>query len=550
MRFRSSIPRTRSIFARSPGRVKRYYECFRESPDMKRGAERLTDNSSFVEFLREVPLNEDGSVDFPGSPEVWMVAKGQKNTAGAVAKLTRKMKKKAAPDDEDEILLRLARTGYKSASREHSELSNFVAVCRLDAERSEPMTPESALLLAQNFAAYGHLYPYFAALGDLDAADYQSVLDLAAKLAALDPVTANTRLGEFHGALALLAIAGRTRRDADAEKLALLRKTLSRYAAAASSAQWTAASLDLLDELTLATPNRPPSHDEAMRDLLVGRDRPENVLLSTGEVSINPNGRRRKAFAQVLRLQKAPPLDALFAIREGVAKPSLDGIRTAISQLPVIAVPKDWHLANDERKSIERFQTASLQASFHRLEAISAKRKHKEKDLERETEQTLGELEPWTELAISSLVYAWYLDPSDLVVSEDPLLLRKHQFVELDATSGKRAYFDASNFFASSRSEGSYFVGGFSSFGSAAGQARAAGNHLGGGAGDAFAAALFASLRGTDWQLLTDPVLQAFAARIRIAREWIVQSAKSERCLDELRKNRAACCHSPAARCC
>ncbi len=57
-----------------------------------------------------------------------------------------------------------------------------------------------------------------------------------------------------------------------------------------------------------------------------------------------------------------------------------------------------------------------------------------------------------------------------------------------------------------------------------------------GSGGDAFAAALLGSIRGTDWQLFSDPVLQAFAARIRIAKEWMVQSAVSAPMLAELRE--------------
>ena len=161
------------FFTRSVERTKRFYELFRTSAEMKRAGERKMSTSSFVEFLREVPLNADLSVDFPGAPEVWMVAKGKNISGSSVAKLTKHMKRKAAPNDEDEILIRLADTGYKSENRQQTELANFIAVTRIDAERDEPLTPESALLLAQGFATYGGLFPYFAELGNLDATDYK-----------------------------------------------------------------------------------------------------------------------------------------------------------------------------------------------------------------------------------------------------------------------------------------------------------------------------------------------------------------------------------------
>jgi hypothetical protein len=142
--------------------------------------------------------------------------------------------------------------------------------------------------------------------------------------------------------------------------------------------------------------------------------------------------------------------------------------------------------------------------------------------------ELMNELEPWTELALVGRIYARYLDPSDLLVSEDPLLLRKHEFINLAPRSGKVDFFTPSNLIISSDDEGSYFVGGLAEFSLSAGHARAAGNHLGGPSSEAFAGALFGSVRGTDWRQLTAAGMQSYGATIRLAREWIVESAQSE----------------------
>jgi hypothetical protein len=137
-----------------------------------------------------------------------------------------------------------------------------------------------------------------------------------------------------------------------------------------------------------------------------------------------------------------------------------------------------------------------------------------------------ADLEPWIALAMAGQIYAWYLDPTDLIVSEDPALLRKHRFVELSPV-GKRKRLVESGFVPQSDGEGSYFVGGFARFSLFAGQVRASGNHLSGPASGAFGAAIVASVRGTDWRPFTESALQSFGARVRIAREWIVQSTVS-----------------------
>ncbi|MGH9695685.1 MAG: hypothetical protein ACRD5Z_16150, partial [Bryobacteraceae bacterium] len=223
-------PAHQLFFTRSPARARHFYDLFRESAEMRRGGEHRLSSSSFIEFLRDVPLNDDGSVDFPGAPEVWMVAKGHNAAGGSVAKLTRKLKRAAAPEDEDEILIRLANTEYKAQHREQSELANFIAVSRIDAERTEPMGTDSALLLAQGYASFGGLYPYFAELGDLEAADYQKAFSIATKIAAVDVVTANTWLGEWHSFLAMLAVLHESGLQQPKEVAALYRKAAERFA--------------------------------------------------------------------------------------------------------------------------------------------------------------------------------------------------------------------------------------------------------------------------------------------------------------------------------
>ena len=78
------------FFTHSTERTKRFYEYFRESREMRRGVDHPLGTDTFSEFLREVPLNEDGTVNFPGGPELWMIAKGQKHSTASVAKLNKK----------------------------------------------------------------------------------------------------------------------------------------------------------------------------------------------------------------------------------------------------------------------------------------------------------------------------------------------------------------------------------------------------------------------------------------------------------------------------
>lgn len=99
---------------------------------------------------------------------------------------------------------------------------------------------------------------------------------------------------------------------------------------------------------------------------------------------------------------------------------------------------------------------------------------------------------------------ALYLSPDDLVVSEDPLLLRKHQFLVLRGGVVKPRLHEPADVNASSERAGSYFTGGFASFGNAAGRAAAQSAKLGGEHGEAIVSKQMAALRATDWSKLRE----------------------------------------------
>jgi Flp pilus assembly protein TadD len=503
------------FFTRSAERAKRFYSLFRDTPEMRRGVDTKLMNSSFTDFLRNIPLNDDGSVDFPGSPEVWMVAKGHSASTSSVGKMTRKLKKSAAPDDEDEILIRLANTAYKAESHQFSELANFIAVTQIDEQRDEPLSVDSALLLAQGYAEFRGLFPYFAALGDLETADYQSAFSFKSKLTGIDQALANVRAGEFHSVLAMLGLLHESGLVAPQKVTAAYRACITRYLAAADGAAFTQASLSAVDDLTKLMAPGKASPDNALRLLLT-----------------NASAARQKRFNQVLALQKTPSLDGLLSIRAAAAKVNddpgaVDEIQRQLAALTVIPFPKSWKLSGDRRKYMNFFDNAPSLAVVAKMRERLAKKKRNPADVDKLSAQLLTELEPWVQLALTGRIYARFLDPSDMLVSEDAMLLRKHEFISLDAGRTTHEYFPSSALLVSSESSGSRFEGGLAEFSLTAGEARAAGNHMGGPAGAPFAKALLGSVREADWRGITPAGLASFSASVRLAREWIVASATS-----------------------
>ncbi len=161
---------------------------------MKQSGGRRLYGDTLGSFFRQIPLADDGSVEFPGSPEVWMVAKGQSTSESHTAHLLKKAHKKAAPDVEDEILIRLARTRY---GHQRSELDNFLAVVRIDVHRSDSLDETSALALAQNYPRYSAIYPYFHVLTGLTAREFTQFFRFGEKIQGTSPQDLNGILGPF-----------------------------------------------------------------------------------------------------------------------------------------------------------------------------------------------------------------------------------------------------------------------------------------------------------------------------------------------------------------
>jgi hypothetical protein len=520
------------FFTRSAERTKRFYDLFRESADARRNDAHLR-NGEFIELLGEVPLDKDNRVVFPGGAEVWSVANGQSHSAGATTRLGKRMNSRTTPEGEDEILVRLAKTKYSEAGAGHSEAANFIAIVRLDSDRKEPLDPDSALLLAQNFARYGAAYPYFATLTGLTGPDFQSLFVLAEKLLTYDSLTTNLRAGEVQAFLELLCLAQEAGVANEQEAVTIYRTSLKRYASAGDASAWTLASLSALDDLCrLPALKGLEGHDAALRALLLGKPTPVRVELRAGASTLEPVKLREIAFQQVLTFQKVPPVDAFVSIQQALqqlqagkpAGPALESISKSLDSIVEVSIPKTLKASESDHKLLTRYHKSGIEHAFEKLREKANKRNANRNDVIKAGTELMAELEHAIELSMTGLLYARFLDPSDLIVSDDSLLLRKHVFVNL--TRGEKpAVFENANFEADSEGAGSRFTGGFSNFSMASALGRANGNHMGGANGVAMATAILASARATDWRTYTEAGQRAFAARVRLAQEWIVQAA-------------------------
>jgi len=518
------------FFTLSPKRAQSFYILFSQSDEVRLGGSKPHRNGSFAGFLREIPLNDDGSVDFPGGPEVWMVAKGHSKSADQSQKMLRKMQRAVAPDVEDEILLHMASTFYSVGAARATELDNFLAVAHIDAHRSESLDEESALLLAQNLSAFGPFYPYFAVLPDLTAADFNRTFSLGAKLTSLDAMDAELAMGQFFSVMELIRLGIDSGSLPEPRATALFRSACTRYLGAQSAADFAVATLDSVRELAGPTPSDEADH--ALAAMVLGSTTPFDMEWRGAARSLDPTGRRAVQFQRVLILQKAPSVAALLkmdmaarslATQKGPVEPLIADLLKGAASLPVVGIAKTDKIEGKPKQAIERYNPARLPALIAELREKALKKKASPKDLEKPAREILTELGPQIRLAAAGIVYAAYLSPTDSLVANDPLLLRKQESFDLHAPSAKAA-FVKSDLIIANANGGSYFVGGFGDFSPVSGTAASVGLRTSTPDSYLFARQL-GSIRMTAWPRYRDDDQRLLGLRIRIAREWIVYAA-------------------------
>jgi tetratricopeptide (TPR) repeat protein len=520
------------FFTQSLERTTRFYELFRESGAVGAGAEKQRRDYSFTSFLREVPLDSQLRAVFPGSPEVWTVAKGNSSSTGKTGGMAQKLSRVTAPEREDEILLRLARTRYKLGVESQSELDDFVAVVRIDRHRSEPLDEASARLLARHYGVDGAFYPYFAVLTALEREQFEHFFALADQLRTMPRFELNLVLGEFDSLVELIALERESGALDAPAAAALFDRVCQRFGKAKAAADYTVASLDSVRDLLggAASKTAEADPDRALERALLGETPPVSFELDGAHRQVDASAVRRARYRKVLLLQKVTSIKTLLdfdgRLRElaqgsGVAMEHADALEALRAGLLAVQLPKGPVLTDVERKVVTVFHDARAGELIVRLKQRLASKQASQQDIA----QLAGELEaairPQVKLALSGIVYAYYLSPDDLLVSQDPLLLRKHRFLEL----GPRAegLFVAPELNPEHEGLGSYIQGGFAGFSIAAGQVAFSGSEPPANS-RAVAAAQLGAMRATDWSRLAERDLIVFGLRLRLAREWILHA--------------------------
>ena len=508
-----------AFFTANERRVTQFYDLLTSTRQMKVRPYGEFQDSGFQRMLRSVPLDEDGHVEFPGSAEVWTVAKGTSSSEQHTAHLMKKVRKAATPDVEDAVLARLTETQYKEKNAHLTELDNFLAVSSVDLHRKEPMDEESALLLAQKYADYAATYPYLTDLRTLTVEDYRQFFSAFERISTHSTLDANLQLGQLHSLTEWICLLVQRHALKDEDATDLIRRLTSSFASAEDAASYTVASLEATKAILRAgkaAATLPP--DEAVRACMLGHH-------------AAANDERLKHYLRVLDAQHVPSLTTVLQVYEASvnlasAKPSfnsVDLIQKGLGGLPTVEIPKEAKVKSDERSAILRYDPASARKVAVQLKEKTTKKKVNPKDLQKLVRDLQGELQGQVTAALAGPIYAYFLRSSDAIVMNDPLLLRKHRYFDFDVPSEHQRILE-SDFSATSDAAGSYFVGGFAQFAYSAGLAATHSKNLG-STSESMAAQL-ATIRSADWDRIDESCQRLAALRVIVAREWIYESSR------------------------
>ena len=525
--------RHQAFFTASPERALTFYTLSKGLIQAHEYHKDLSSDSSFARFMRAVPLDENGHVIFPGSPAVWLVAKGNNTKNDHMSMLQKMASETAVPAMEDEILSHLAETAYDVHGIRSSELDNFLAVSRLNAHFEEPMSQESALLLAQHYVDDWPLYAYFSDLPGVNNIGLRNFFAIVDEVKHKPKLEQNLEMGQLYSLLAWVSILGRSEVLPPKKMADLFSRAGQDMQTAIRQGQTSAAALNVARSIVAACGSSTDENlDQAVR---------ECMLRGWGQA----DGRRAEDYERVLELQKAPRLTDLDSIagaaqsilstpetlersQSDSAKAALRAdaqrISAAASHLPAVEIPHIRRIPPREREEIQSYHPGAIQNCAAQMKEIAAKPSPDFGAVRRLARELLNTIRPQVTAALAAPIYAYYLRSTDLVVSEDPLLLRKHRYVDFITPLGGNELVERPEFLPSSEGVGSHFEGGFATFALIAGRAAAAGFHQGGHGAEAMIAAQIAAIRSAPWDRLSEQDQRLVALRILAAREWIVRS--------------------------
>jgi VWFA-related protein len=409
-----------TYLTKTEARAERFYAWYRDSEEFKFGVNRQVSGWR-LELLQKLPLDAAGNLRLPGGKRAWT------NSTAA----------------DDEVV-----TGLK-------KLEALIPLVRMEQLRGSPLDEASASLLAQHYAEWQSLFPYFETLSALGSEEFAALQAFASVVSKQPPAAQNAVLGEWYSMVELIARGYRAGSLDAAASARAFRNTCQGL----SQDDHSAKALAMLREIAGGS-----NLNEAV---------PANLLRLSAE--------RRSAFARVLELQSVPVIDPNTAlavastppapfnvtftsnalagdtqINPGTYRVTVDGNQTVFT----IGKQSVQATATVERSAVV-FSGTMLEVAGNKIQAIDVGGTDT-KIVFNSTKSGDSQNQPQTAGLLSRFVYAASVDPDGLLISEDTQFLSRHQFAVTLESDDKRPFaFAPAALVGSNTPPGSFLKGGF-----------------------------------------------------------------------------------------
>jgi hypothetical protein len=519
------------FFTRTTSRLARFYKVFPfyNEKVLKEGVY-LRKDDQFARLAREIPLDADGNVRFPGSDRVWMVAgRGSENVADLPKLLQRAGR--ITPDAEDEILLDMLEREYRNDLHvRFRRIQNFLTVVGIDAHRRQPMDETMALALAQNYAKYESIYPYFAEFTELTSSQALSFFQAARRLESLETNEIDTGIGELHSLLKLVSLLNERGIISDAKAAELFSTVCNNFASIRNAYDLGSVSFDSVEKILHEIRGADGKDaDEQLYLAFAGPDISKEFTTQGTSRSVNPGAVNRRRMREVLRLQAIVPLEVLLQTYRAALRMTRGIDANAISQieknLPSIVeiVPSDRDKLDGFVEDVLIGRPSQLASLVQTLKKRQASEKAAPKNVAKAANDLISELNPFLKTTLVGWIDAYYLSPSDLAVASNRYFVRSHIFSELTT----KDYWPKARL--QSSPIGSRFIGGFAQIGLALSEVAASALDASGSVSPYHTAAIqLAAVRSVPWSVVDTRSIHLAALRVRLGREFIVQAGFSD----------------------
>ena len=528
------------FFTRTPQRLSAFYTVFPfdDATSLQRNFFHRREGT-FPRMARELPLDQDGNVRFPGSERVWTIGQGASKNHAQIQKLTKRIGDASPPDAEDEILLRMLDQKNEIAGLKVSQVENFLAVAKIDAHRKQPMDDVMALTLSQMYAKYRVIFPYFATLSSLNSNDVTTFARAAERIEKVDEAEMNTVLGEFHSLIELIILLKEAGKLPDEKCAQLFSSVAAKFAGAKTSVDFTLATFESAENILIAAGKSSEEDADAfLLHALSGDAEPQEFWIDGTLRSVDFSARNRNRMKEVLRLQSISSLDALLRIHR--AAQSLVG---AGFSRHVAAVAAYTEIERNASKLLEVVDDPDVKSSYKLRRVISAEsREEIERTLSKLKKQIsiqqqsgeipklaaklIEELNPFIKTTLVGWIYAFYFSPQDLAIAGDRYLVRRHMFYD----RYRRQYWLETRSATDAAPTGNYLTGGFAQMPSAVGymaktKLEVADSIITSPREDAVVTAGLAAIRSVPWNRVAERSMHLAALKLRLGREFVVRSA-------------------------